>query len=138
MLANRVRRRHMIAYTIVVLVSAVPIIFHIVKSIATNEFHSGWDVLSSGDLILVAVAVSAGSAVELMRRKDTTGLDEIELLILGATLALLFTSGWLYAFVTGGTAAAHKALIGWCSLGPLIVSLLIGTGSILSIPEGDA
>ena len=79
--ANRGRRRLIITYCAGLVVSAVPVLFHVVELIGKGEFHSGWDILSSGDLILVAGVLSDGSAFELMRQKTTTGLTENELLI---------------------------------------------------------
>ena len=116
------------------MVGGVPIIWHVVKLIGSDEFHSPWDILSSGDLITLAAVVSAGSAGELMRAKSTA-LTNVELLILLGTFLLLFSSGWIYAYVTGGTAASHKTLIGWCSLGPFLVCLVVGIGSIFSVTE---
>lgn len=132
------RKRHFIAYATVAVVSALPILLHVVKLIGAGEFSTGWDILSTGDLILVAAALAAGSATEVMLQREDRGLTDAEFAIVVAILVLLFTAGLAFGYVSVGDGASHKALIGWCSILPFLASLGLGTATIFATADkGD-
>ncbi len=111
------------------LISLVPVVWHVVELVGKDELHSWWDIFTTGELIVIAAVLASASAGDFLRKK-ANGLTHLELVILGSTFTLLFMSGWLYAFVRSEDASHHKNLVGYCCLGPFVASLLIGASII--------
>ncbi len=112
----------------------VPVGTHVIELAGKDELHSWWDMFSTGEIIIIA-AVLAGAAVGDFLKMKAGPLTSRQLIIVGLTLVLLFFAGWLYSYVKSDSALDHRELIGYCSLVPLGVSLLIVLSTMLVEPE---
>jgi hypothetical protein len=131
LLASSSRRRRLIVWFIFgLVVSVIPVLWIFLKLVLKKEPHGTWDVLSTGDLIVISAVLAAASVGELLGRKRGRDLSEGELVIVGATFVLLLCSGWLYAIVSALSDPANRRWPGVFCLVAFAISVVIGASSI--------
>jgi hypothetical protein len=110
-------------------VSLLQLVATLVALIERNAPHGFSDVLSRGDLIIIAVVLAAGSVGDMVVRKTTGGFSMPEVAVMGFGVVLLVLGAILYALVsTAVSGDADLAVL--VSLGTFGGSLAIGGSSI--------
>lgn len=124
------RRRLAIWFVFGILVSLVPLAYRFGGLVAAGSSRSLTDVLSTGDLFVIAMVVAASSVGDLISRKTTGGISLSEAMIMGFTFLLFMFGGWLYAFVSFDPSFAHGQSVVPISIITFAASVIVGASSI--------
>jgi hypothetical protein len=128
---RRSRLRRLIIWSVFgVLVSLVPLGFRWGGLYFAHAPSSPTDLLSTGDLIVIAMVVAASASGDLISRNTAGGIGALAGALIGLTSIFCMFAGWLYAIVTFDPSFAHGPDIVCFSIVTMVGSILVGASSI--------